>query len=81
MKTRMTDRIPVAIIGAGPFGLSVGARLRELEAGSSASRCRRGAKACLPEMLLRSAWDETSLSAPGGRGSMAMRRGRAASRG
>jgi NADPH-dependent 2,4-dienoyl-CoA reductase/sulfur reductase-like enzyme len=59
----------VAVIGAGPFGLSVaahlGARARVFGAPLDTWRTRMP-----PEMLLRSAWDETSLSAPGARGSI-----------
>ena len=70
MKTRMTDRIPVAIIGAGPFGLSVGAHLRELGGRVFGKPMQTWRESMPPGMLLRSAWDETSLSAPGGRGSI-----------
>ena len=66
----MTDRIPVAIIGAGPFGLSVGAHLRELGGRVFGKPMQTWRESMPPGMLLRSAWDETSLSAPGGRGSI-----------
>jgi cation diffusion facilitator CzcD-associated flavoprotein CzcO len=69
-ETRMTDRIPVAIIGAGPFGLSVGAHLRELGGRVFGKPMQTWRESMPPGMLLRSAWDETSLSAPGGRGSI-----------
>jgi FAD-dependent urate hydroxylase len=61
----VVEKLDVAIIGAGPFGLSVAAHLRHRAIrvfGSPMStwrtHMRRG-------MLLRSAWEETSLSAPG----------------
>lgn len=53
----------VAVVGAGPFGLSVaahlGARARVFGAPLQTWRTRMP-----PDMLLRSAWEETSLSAP-----------------
>lgn len=59
----------VAVVGAGPFGLSVAAHLgpRARVFGEPLRTWRRHMP---PDMLLRSAWEETSLSAPGGRGSI-----------
>jgi NADPH-dependent 2,4-dienoyl-CoA reductase/sulfur reductase-like enzyme len=62
--------IDVAVVGAGPFGLSVAAhlapRLRVTAFGEPMETWKR-----MPaDMLLRSAWEETSLSAPGGAGSL-----------
>ena len=69
-ETKMTHRIPVAIIGAGPFGLSAGAHLREL-GGRVFGKPMQTWRESMPDgMLLRSAWEETSLSAPDGRGSL-----------
>lgn len=61
----MVDRVDVAIVGAGPYGLSVAAHLpgraRVFGAPLDTWRTRMP-----PDMLLRSAWEETSLSAPAG---------------
>jgi hypothetical protein len=59
----------VAVVGAGPFGLSVaahlGGRARVFGRPMDTWRTRMP-----PDMLLRSAWEETSLSALGGAGSI-----------
>jgi hypothetical protein len=56
-------------VGAGPFGLSVaahlGARARVFGAPMETWRTRMP-----PDMLMRSAWEETSLSAAGGAGTI-----------
>jgi FAD-dependent urate hydroxylase len=60
------DRLDVAIIGAGPFGLSVAAHLRGLAVRTFGEQLRTW-RHCMPrDMHLRSSWDQTSLSAPGG---------------
>ena len=69
-ETKMTHRIPVAIIGAGPFGLSAGAHLRELGSRVFGKPMQTWRESMPDGMLLRSAWEETSLSAPDGRGSL-----------
>lgn len=54
----------IAVVGAGPFGLSVGAHVpRSRVFGEPLRTWRRHMP---PDMLLRSAWEETSLSAPVG---------------
>ena len=61
----MVEKLDVAIIGSGPFGLSVAAHLRHRAIrvfGSPMSTWRTHMRR---DMLLRSAWEETSLSAPG----------------
>jgi Pyridine nucleotide-disulphide oxidoreductase len=62
----MAERIDVAVVGAGPFGLSIAAHLQDRRVrvfGEAMETWRRR----MPRgMLLRSAWEETSLSAPGG---------------
>ena len=59
----------VAIVGAGPFGLSIAAHLpgraRVFGAAMETWRTRMP-----PDMLLRSAWEETSLSARGAQGTI-----------
>lgn len=64
----MADQLDVAIVGAGPFGLSAAAHLpaRSVRVYGRAMATWRDR---MPrEMLMRSAWEETSLSAPGGAG-------------
>lgn len=66
---KMRSMPEIAVVGAGPFGLSVaasiGGRARVYGAALETWRTRMP-----PEMLLRSAWEETSLAGPGGRGSI-----------
>lgn len=65
----MADRVEVAIVGAGPFGLSVAAHLgrRARVFGRPMQTWRER----MPQdMLLRSAWEETSLSARSGGGTI-----------
>lgn len=66
----MTGRVSVAIVGAGPFGLSLGAHLRQRGGHVFGTPMRTWRESMPTGMLLRSAWDETSLSAPGRRGSI-----------
>jgi len=54
----------IAVVGAGPFGLSVAAHLPEARVFGEPLRTWR--KHMPQDMLLRSAWEETSLSAPAG---------------
>jgi cation diffusion facilitator CzcD-associated flavoprotein CzcO len=67
----MTEQLDVAVVGTGPFGLSIGAhvataaRVRAFGPPMETWRTRMP-----PDMLLRSAWAETSLSAPGGAGTI-----------
>src|SRR2546423_8420116 len=67
----MAERIDVAVVGAGPFGLSVAAhlagRLRVRVFGMPMETWRTRMP---PQMLLRSAWDESSISAPDDAGSI-----------
>jgi cation diffusion facilitator CzcD-associated flavoprotein CzcO len=66
----MGEGVPVAVVGAGPFGLSVAAHLRTLGTRVFGKPMQTWRESMPPGMLLRSAWEETSLSAPGGRGSL-----------
>ena len=59
----------IAVVGAGPFGLSVAAHLGE-RARVFGAPLETWRTRMPPDMLLRSAWDETSLSAPQGRGTI-----------
>jgi NADPH-dependent 2,4-dienoyl-CoA reductase/sulfur reductase-like enzyme len=64
------DRVDVAVVGAGPYGLSVGAHLRGRTARTFGEPMETWRTRMPPDMLLRSDWDETSLSAPGDHGSI-----------
>jgi hypothetical protein len=66
----MTDELDVAVIGAGPFGLSVAACLPRLRVKVFGQPMKTWATTMPPDMLLRSAWDETSFASPDGRGSI-----------
>src|SRR5579875_3458619 len=66
----MVEKLDVAIVGAGPFGLSVAAHLRGSRVRTFGAEMETW-KTCMPrEMLLRSAWAETSISAADGAGSL-----------
>jgi FAD-dependent urate hydroxylase len=64
----MAERLDVAIIGAGPYGLSVAAHLAGRKVRTFGEPMETWRTRMPPDMLLRSDWDETSLSAPGDRG-------------
>lgn len=64
----MPEHLDVAVVGAGPFGLSTAAWLAGRRARVFGAPMRTWRTLMPPEMLLRSAWKETSLSAAGGRG-------------
>ena len=66
----MADRLDVAVIGAGPFGLSVAAHLNDRPVRVYGAPMQTWRTRMPPDMRLRSDWDETSLSAPGDRGSI-----------
>lgn len=67
----MSERLDVAVVGAGPFGLSVAAHLSPGRRVRTFGRPMETWRERMPpDMLLRSAWEETSLSAPGGRGTI-----------
>ncbi|MDQ2982468.1 MAG: ATP-grasp domain-containing protein [Actinomycetota bacterium] len=66
----MGEPLDVAIVGAGPYGLSVAAHLPELRVRVFGRAMDTWVTRMPPQMLLRSAWEETSLSAPGGKGSI-----------
>lgn len=59
----------VAVVGAGPFGLSVAATLGG-DAQVFGAPLQTWRTLMPPDMLLRSAWEETSLHGPGGRGTI-----------
>jgi cation diffusion facilitator CzcD-associated flavoprotein CzcO len=65
------ERLDVAIVGAGPFGLSIGAHLamrRRVRVFGEPMRTWR--RLMPPDMLLRSDWEHTNLAAPGGAGTL-----------
>jgi lysine/ornithine N-monooxygenase len=66
----LADRLDVAVIGAGPFGLSVAAHLNDRPVRVFGAPMQTWRTRMPPDMRLRSDWEETSLSAPGDRGSI-----------
>jgi FAD-dependent urate hydroxylase len=62
--------LDVAVVGAGPFGLSVAAHLRGRKVRTFGPEMETWRTCMPPEMLLRSAWEETSISAPDGAGTL-----------
>ena len=59
------DRIDTAVVGAGPFGLSVAAHAsRHGSARTFGEPMRTWRRQMPPDMLLRSDWEHTNLSAP-----------------
>jgi hypothetical protein len=66
----MTDSLDVAVVGAGPFGLSVAAHLQGVAVRTFGPEMATWRERMPKQMLLRSAWEETSLSAPGGVGTI-----------
>jgi lysine/ornithine N-monooxygenase len=67
---RVADRLDVAIIGAGPYGLSVAAHLKGHRATTFGEPMETWRTRMPHDMLLRSDWKETSLSAPDGMGTI-----------
>ena len=66
----MPDRLDVAVIGAGPFGLSVAAHLPHRAVRVFGQPMQTWRTRMPPDMKLRSDWEETSLSAPQDRGAI-----------
>jgi lysine/ornithine N-monooxygenase len=66
----VADRLDVAVIGAGPFGLSVAAHLARRRVRAFGQPMDTWRTRMPPDMRLRSDWDETNLSAPQDRGSI-----------
>ena len=62
----MAERLDVAVVGAGPFGLSVSAHLPDRRVRVFGRPMETWRAHMPPDMLLRSAWEETSMSAPHG---------------
>jgi cation diffusion facilitator CzcD-associated flavoprotein CzcO len=66
----MTERLDIAVIGAGPYGLSVAAHLIGRNVRAFGAPMETWRTRMPPYMFLRSDWRETSLSAPGNLGSI-----------
>jgi lysine/ornithine N-monooxygenase len=65
------ERLDVAVVGAGPFGLSVAAHLApRFAVRTFGEPMRTWRRRMPPEMLLRSDWRHTNLSAPDEAGSL-----------
>lgn len=61
----MPERLDVAVVGAGPYGLSVAAHLAGRRVRTFGEPMETWRTRMPPYMLLRSDWKETSLAAPG----------------
>lgn len=68
----MTDRLDLAVVGAGPFGLSIAAHAADRRVRVFGRPMQTWRTRMPPEMRLRSDWEETSLSAPADRGSISI---------
>ncbi len=66
----MAERVDVAVIGAGPYGLSVAAHLGRARARTFGQPMETWRTRMPPDMFLRSDWTETSLSAPDNAGTI-----------
>ena len=66
----MPEQLDVAIVGAGPYGLSVAAHLPEGRVLVFGEPMHTWRTRMPPDMLLRSDWEETSLSAPNNAGTI-----------
>jgi lysine/ornithine N-monooxygenase len=66
----MPERLDIAVIGAGPYGLSVAAHLVGRNVRTFGAPMETWRTRMPPYMFLRSDWQETSLSAPGNLGSI-----------
>jgi len=65
------ERFDTAIIGAGPFGLSIAAHLSRILGIIMFGEPMRTWRTLMPpDMLLRSDWEQTNLSAPNGAGTL-----------
>src|SRR5258707_11936612 len=65
MRLRGVDRIDTAVVGAGPFGLSVAAHASVNGSARTFGEPMRTWRRLMPQdMLLRSDWEHTNLSAP-----------------
>jgi FAD-dependent urate hydroxylase len=64
------ERLDVAVIGAGPFGQSVAAHLAHRQVRVFGEPMQTWRTRMPQDMLLRSDWEETSLSAPEDRGAI-----------
>jgi cation diffusion facilitator CzcD-associated flavoprotein CzcO len=66
----MPERLDIAVIGAGPYGLSVAAHLAGRRVRTFGAPMETWRTRMPPYMFLRSDWQETSLAAPGNLGSI-----------
>jgi FAD-dependent urate hydroxylase len=66
----VAERLDVAIVGAGPYGLSVAAHVANQSVRTFGEPMETWRTRMPADMLLRSDWEETSLSAPENRGSI-----------
>ncbi len=66
----MRERLDIAVVGAGPYGLSVAAHLAGRNVRTFGAPMETWRTRMPPYMFLRSDWQETSLAAPGNLGSI-----------
>jgi FAD-dependent urate hydroxylase len=66
----LADKLDVAVVGAGPYGLSVAAHLPERRVRTFGPEMETWRTCMPPEMLMRSAWEETSIAAPEAAGTL-----------
>jgi lysine/ornithine N-monooxygenase len=66
----VADQLDVAVVGAGPFGLSVAAHLAQRRVRAFGRPMETWRTRMPPDMRLRSDWSETNLSAPRDRGTI-----------
>lgn len=69
-KCPVAERLAAAVVGAGPYGLSVAAHLRDRAIRTFGEPMETWRTRMPPDMLLRSDWTETSFSAPGDAGTI-----------
>jgi thioredoxin reductase len=66
----LPERLDIAVVGAGPYGLSIAAHLAGRRVRTFGEPMETWRTRMPPYMLLRSDWKETSLAAPGNLGTI-----------
>jgi thioredoxin reductase len=68
--SKVTERIDVAIVGAGPFGLSMASFLPESHTRVFGPPLETWRTIMPPKMILRSSWEDATIGSPGEAGHM-----------